>query len=154
MYFRCEATPPSGGRPGRDFCLGKSWKGEKAGGCSRGLPLVSCNVAGVGHLPADTIISIYPIKYPFQQLVERSIRFPNLRPMCPVCKLVAYMCNQERRKPFPISRSRVALNGRHIPSQLANSAQNLFRALNRGFLDSVDIAGKKALVDADGAGHL
>jgi len=43
----------------------------------------------------------------------------------------------------------VALNGRHIPSQLANSAQNLFRALNRGFLDSVDIAGKKALVDAD-----
>ena len=118
------------------------------------LTYMCCLVARVGHLPANTTISIYPAKYPFQQLVEQSHHSPNLRPMCPVCQLVAYMCNQKRRQPFPISRSRVALNGRHIPSQLANSAQNLFRALNRGFLDSVDIAGKKALVDADGAGHL
>ena len=54
--------------------------------------LLCLGVAGVGHLPANTTISINPIKYPLQQLVERSHHFPNLRPMCPVCQLVAYMC--------------------------------------------------------------
>lgn len=53
-------------------------------------------VAGVGHLPAHTIISIHHIKYPLQSPVGRSIQSQKVRPMCPVCQLVAYMCNQER----------------------------------------------------------
>ena len=53
-------------------------------------------VAGVGHLPAHTIISIHHIKYPLQSPVGRSIQSQKVRPICPVCQLVAYMCNQER----------------------------------------------------------
>ena len=54
-------------------------------------------VAGVGHLPAHTIISIHPIKYPLQSLVVRSIQSQKVRPICPVCQLVAYMSRPEAK---------------------------------------------------------
>ena len=48
-------------------------------------------VAGEGHLPAHTIISIHPIKYPLRSPVGRSIQSQKVRPICPVRQLVAYV---------------------------------------------------------------
>ena len=54
-------------------------------------------VAGVGHLPANTIISISLSKTPPQSPVGRSIQSQKVRPICPVCQLVAYMSRPEAK---------------------------------------------------------
>ena len=56
-----EAKPASAGRPGRDFCDSKSWKGEKAAGDSRGQSPLKA-------LPASAVDAIYEVQTFYERM--------------------------------------------------------------------------------------